>query len=170
MALSEAKSKNNHGSYYDAQAMYFALYSENKKAATLIAQEFVEKRILSQIQQNGSMPHELKRTRPLFYSIYNLHALFIVTHLAEKVDVDIQKNDTEFSRLQLGLEYLLPYTDQNKPWPHSAIGEFDRMEMFPILNMADKLFPERNYLNMINKLPSEKCKIHRAQLAFPTMR
>lgn len=170
MALEEADSKNNHGSYYDAQAMYFSLYSNNKKSALNIAKNFMQKRINPQIQSDGSMPKEIERTRPLFYSIYNLHAIFLVAHLAEKVDVDIWEVDVDTSRLRAGLDYLVPYTDQRKPWPLPTIIEADRMDMFPILKMADRIYPEGNYLKIAESLPLERRRIHRANLAFPLMR
>ncbi len=170
MALQEARSKNNHGSYYDAQAIYFALYSGNREAATQIAQKFAQNRIFSQIEPDGSMPKEIARTRPLFYSIYNLHAMFLVAYLAEKVDVDIWKTNDSNSRLRAGLDYLAPYTDPKKPWPQPTIGEAKRMEMFAILQMANRVYPDGNYLKMVEKLPLEKRKIQRANLVFPLMR
>ena len=45
LALQEAASKNNHGSYYDLQALYFALYAGKKAQAQQIAQDFYTKRI-----------------------------------------------------------------------------------------------------------------------------
>jgi hypothetical protein len=170
MALDEAASKNNHGSFYDAQAMYFAVYSGNRAAAKQIAQAFVEKRVLSQIKPDGSMPEEMARTRPLFYSNYNLHAMFLVATLAEKVDVDIWKSGDTDSRLRAGLDYLVPYTDPNKSWPTPTIGNADRMKMFAILQMADRAYPDGNYLQMLEKLPLEKRKNRRENLVFPLMR
>ncbi|NNF33866.1 MAG: alginate lyase family protein [Saprospiraceae bacterium] len=170
MALEEAASKNNHGSYYDVQAMYFALYSGNHEAATEIAQNFPQRRIFSQIKLDGSMPEEMARTRPLFYSIYNLHAMFLVTHLAMKVDVDVWNAGEEGSRLRAGLDYLVPYTDPNKAWPHPTIRDVDRMELFAILHMADRAYPDGNYLKEAEKLPLEKRQTHRANLVSPLMR
>lgn len=170
MALEEAASKNNHGSFYDVQAMYFALYSGNRDAAIEIARKFAQRRILSQIKQDGSMPEEIARTRPLFYSIYNLHAMFIVAHLAKKVDIDVWKTGDEDSRLRIGLDYLVPYTDPKKAWPNPTIGEADRMAMFAILQMADRAYPEGNYLKLSEKLPLERRKTQRTNLVFPLMR
>ncbi|MEL6987247.1 MAG: alginate lyase family protein, partial [Bacteroidota bacterium] len=170
LAVQEAASKNNHGCYYDAQAIYFALYSENFEAAKHIANNFIENRILYQIKTDGSMPKEVARTRPLFYSIYNLHAMFIVAHLAEKVDVNIWQFDERNPRLRAGLDYLVPYVDQEKLWPKPTIGEVNRMELFPILHMANQVYPEGNYLDFAKKLPFEKRKIHRSNIAFPLMR
>lgn len=170
MALDEAASKNNHGSFYDVQAIYFALYSGNRKAATHIAQNFTQNRILSQINPDGSMPKEIARTRPLFYSIYNLHAMFLVAYLGEKVDVDIWQAANEDSRLRVGLDYLVPYTDSKKEWPHPTIGQTDRMEIFAILQMADRAYPDGNYLEMAEKLQLERREIQRTNLVLPLMR
>lgn len=170
MALEEAASKNNHGSFYDVQAMYFALYSGNNDAATQVAQNFIRNRLFSQIKPDGSMPEEMARTRPLFYSIYNLHAMFLVAHLAKKVGVDIYNENDENSRLRTGLDYLIPYTDPKKPWPHPSIKKADRMKMFIILQMADHAYPNQNYLNAVETLPFDKRKIQRNNLAFPLIR
>lgn len=170
LALQEAVSKNNHGSYYDVQVMYFALYSGNHDAAKQVAEKFVQNRVISQIQPDGSMPEEMARTRPLFYSIYNLHAMFLVAKLSEKLNVDIWKTNENNSRLKAGLDYLVPYTDPQKKWPHPTIGEANRMEMFTILQMANRAYPGQNYLKMIDKLPLEKRKSKRVNLVFPLMR
>lgn len=170
MALAEAASKNNHGSYYDAQTMYFGLYAEHEKDVKSIAENFLEKRLDNQIAADGSMPEEMQRTRPLFYSMYNLHAILIVAHLAKKVEVGLWRNDDEISALKLALDYLTPYADSTKVWPTETLGDADRMDLFPILQMAHNLRPEGNYLQMLEKLPLEESKIHRANLALPLMR
>ena len=170
LALEEANSKNNHGSFYDVQAMYFALYSNNQEAATQIAQNFLENRLYSQIRPDGSMPEEMSRTRPLFYSIYNLHAMFLVAHLAKKVDVDVWKADEKDSRLRAGLNYLIPYANPNKPWPDATIGEADRMKLFIILQMANRAYPKYNYLKEADNLSLERRKIQRSNVAFPIIR
>ncbi len=170
LALKEADSKNNHGSFYDVQAMYFALYSGNKAAATQIAQRFIEKRLYAQIEPDGAMPKEMARTRPLFYSIYNLHAMFVVAHLAQKVNVDIWNAGEETSRLKTALDYLVPYADSNKPWPHPTIGETDRMKLYNILQMADRAYPNQNYLEKATILPLEKRKVLRSNIGLPLIR
>jgi hypothetical protein len=168
LALDEAASDNNHGSFYDAQAIYFALFSGNKDAAVKIAKNVVQNRILSQIKPDGSMPEELARTRPLFYSNYNLHALFLIAHLAAKVDVDIWNAGD--ARLRAGLDYLAPYADPDKPWPHPTINNADRMKMFAILLMADRAYPDGNYLQNLKKLPLAERENRRENLAIPLMR
>jgi len=170
LALAEAGSKNNHGTYYDVQTLYFAIYSESEKVAKQIAENFLKNRIYSQIEADGSMPEEMARTRPLFYSMYNLHAMFLVAHLSRKVNVDVYEVDNDNSRLRIALDYLAPYTDASNPWPQPVLKEADRMEMFPILFMADSAYPDGNYIKMSEKLPLERRELHPINLAFPTMR
>ena len=170
LALAEADSKNNHGSYYDVQALYFGLYSGHKKISKRVAETFAERRIHSQIQPDGSMPEEMARTRPLFYSMYNLHALFLTAHLAEKLDIDVWHKEDKDYRLRSALDYLVPYTDPNIDWPHTTLGSTDRMKMLPLLQIADDVYPDGNYWAFVEKLPVEKRTIQRINIAYPLMR
>lgn len=168
LATGAAAAKNNHGTFYDAQTMYFALYCGNNGVAQDIAQQAMQKRVLAQIMPDGTMPEEIARTRPLFYSNYNLHAMFVLACLAQKVDVDLWNADE--SRLRAGLDFLAPYTDSSKRWPSPTALTADRMKMFPILLMADQSYPDRNYLQFLENLPLAKRKLRRENLAFPLMR
>jgi len=170
LALQESGSKNNHGSYYDVQALYFALYADNHVAAKNIAEEFLQKRVYAQIQADGTMPEEMARTRPLFYSIYNLHAMLLAGHLAEKVGVDIWEGSESDARLKSAVDLLVPYADSNKVWPHPTIGDLDRIELFDIIKMANRAYPTQNYLQFQDKLSLEKRSDHRSNLAYPRMR
>lgn len=170
LALAEADSKNNHGSFYDVQALYFALYSDNKEEAKQIANSFINKRLYKQIEADGSMPEEMARTRPLFYSIYNLHAMFLVAHLAEKVDLDIWEANEENSKLKTALDYLVPYTNPKKQWPTQTLKETDGTKLFFLLQMAEPKYPSQNYLQKAEILPIEDIRVLRSNLAFPLMR
>ena len=96
--------------------------------------------------------------------------MLLVAQLAIKVDVDVWKLKDDKSRLRSAVEYLLPYTNPQKKWPESTIGDADRIHMLSILKMADRVFPDRNYLKMAEQLPMERSKIQRDNLAFPLMR
>ena len=148
--------------------MYIALYCGDKQQAVKIAKAAAEKRVLSQIKPDGSMPEEIARTRPLFYSNYNMHAMFLVAYMSEKVGVDIWTAGD--SRLRAGVDFLAPYADPNKAWPTRTVSKNDPMKMFPILVMANDAYPDGNYLRFLEKLPASKRKIRRENLAWPLMR
>ena len=170
LALQEAASKNNHGSYYDVQVLYFALFTGKRDLAQKVAQYFYQNRVLKQIQADGSMPEEIARTRPLFYSIFNLHALFLFAHLAEKVGVDIWKANDDSSRLKVGLDFLAPYINPDLTWPYHTTKEVNRMELFQLLLLGDSVYPNENYLDYATYLPEEKRNVDRAKLSYPLMR
>gem|GEM_PF-4168929 len=69
-------------------------------SAKSIAQEFNSKRLLPQIQSDGAMPHEIARTRPLFYSIFNLHAMFLVASYWEFAE-KLEEQERKFHRTNL---------------------------------------------------------------------
>ena len=148
--------------------MYIALYCGNKQQAVKIAKAAAEKRVLSQIKPDGSMPEEIARTRPLFYSNYNLHAMFLVAYMSKKVGVDIWTAGD--SRLRASVDFLVPYVAPNKAWPTRTVSKNDPMKMFPILLMANDAYPDGNYLRFLEKLPASKRKIRRENLAWPLMR
>ena len=91
-----------------------------------------------------------------------------MAHLAKKVDVDVWNAGD--SRLRAGLDFLTPYADPNKAWPKPSIKKADRMKMFPILLMAERAYPDGNYLKMVETLPLAQRKIRRENLAYPLMR
>lgn len=169
LALEEAKSKNNHGSYYDLQVIYFALYCNNLETAKQIAQNFINNRVYSQINSDGSMPEELKRTRSLFYSIYNLHAMFLVARLSEKVKIDNWQSNKK-SRLKAALDFLTPYLNDKNQWPLPTIDNADMMDLYPILKLAEIVYPNENYSELSKMLPMKKRLKHRANIAFPLTR
>ncbi len=170
LALGEAASNNNHGCYYDVQAAYFALYADNQEGAAEVLGNFYDKRLMTQIEPDGSMPKEVARTRPLFYSIYNLHAMFCVAQLARHVKVDVFRAKEKSSRLRAALDYVRPYAAPDKMWPTPTVGTADKMDLFPILLMADRAYPNGNYKALTKQLDTQRRQSHRAHLALPLMR
>lgn len=73
-AQGDAKSKNNHGNWYDVQAATFALYIGDVATARKILEHDRDKRIAEQIEPDGRQPLELARTRAFWYSEFNLNA------------------------------------------------------------------------------------------------
>jgi len=168
LGIGEAATKNNHGTYFDAQALYFALYCENETVALKIAQQATQKRVLPQIKSDGSMPEEMARTRPFHYSVFNLHAMLLVGKLAEQVDVQIWSAGE--SRLRTAVDFLAPYADSNNAWPGKKLQASDRMKLIPILQMANEAYPEQNYLQLLENFPPTKRQSLRENLVFPLMR
>jgi hypothetical protein len=163
----EAAARNNHGTFYDVQAMRLALILGKRDLAKQIAEAAKQKRIAVQIKPDGQQPLELERTASLSYSRLNLEAQFLLATLAEHVGVDLWHYETPDGRsLRKALDYLLPYADTPpRPWPFEQIKHYDHTEFAPILRQAALAYGEPKYEEILAKMPSASSK--RLQLLFP---
>lgn len=118
----EAAAKNNHGSWYDQQAVAIALYLGKTEFAHDLAEAAETKLIATQIQHDGQQPLEEARTRSFHYSAYNLQALTRLATEAESVGIDLwDYKGPDGGSMRAALDYLLPYTEKPKRWEHPDI-------------------------------------------------
>ena len=143
----EHAAKNNHGTWYYAQAIDFALFTGNKtKAAELINES--KKRLDSQLTAEGKQPLELERTNGLGYSTMNLHGWFTVAGLAEKAGIDLWNYKTPLgTNLKTAFDWLLPYAMEEKPWTYQQISKYNKKsEFYPLLLQAAAGFKDEQYI------------------------
>jgi len=132
--LDEKAAKNNHGTWWDVQAVDFALAVGRVNEAKTILEEAKIKRIALQIEPDGRQPLELERTNSLNYSIFNLEALTTLARLGERVNVDLWKFTTQDGRnISKALSYVAPFADTSKKWPKEDLHEAKRERIFPLL-------------------------------------
>ncbi|MEI8206295.1 MAG: alginate lyase family protein [Kiritimatiellales bacterium] len=168
LAQDEAATKNNHGTFFDAQIMYFAIFAGEPALARQVAEESVKRRILAQIEPDGTQPKELDRTRTFHYNAFNLQAMFMLARLAEQVGVDLWRAGD--SRMKAAMDFLAPYADPARPWPYPDMDGVPRIELLPLLLQAAAVYKDDTYTQMLDKLsPAEKA-VRRENLAVPLMR
>lgn len=117
---------NNHGTWYDAQLMSIAIFLDRKAFAQEIAKLVKTRRIAKQIEPDGKQPLELKRTRSMFYSLFNLEALFACAELADKVNVDLWGYETKDGRsIQRAYDFVRSHQSDTKTWPYKQINKVE---------------------------------------------
>jgi hypothetical protein len=130
----EAGEKNNHGTWYDAQAAHLALYLGQDAWARKLLTAGLQSRIVQHVEPDGRQPLELARTKSLGYSLFNLEALLTCATLADRVGVAWWGfNSTDGRSLRAALAYVAPYTDPAKKWPHRQITSENRGRITPLL-------------------------------------
>ena len=133
----EAAAENNHGSWYDAQVIHFALVLGRKDEARQIASNALSERIATQIEPDGRQPLELARTKSFNYCCFNLEALFQLARASQHVDVDLWTFSTPDGRnLTAALRFMAPYADPTKPWPKEDLKTDSRDRLLPLLAEA----------------------------------
>lgn len=119
IAQAERAKTNNHGLFYDATLMHFALFARLTPVAEHVARAWPTKRLAIQLAADGSLPEELPRTRSLHYSFFALEAATQAATLAECVGIDLWNAETSDGRgLASALTYLEPYAKDPTTWPH----------------------------------------------------
>ena len=149
----EARQQNNHAIAYDVQVVAYANYVGNQKVLADRLGQFYEKRMLTQIEPDGSQPHELWRTLAFGYSQYNLTHMIDVFQIAKHTS-----GSTLLARMPLlekAADFLAQYL--GKPvevWPYQQISEWDykQNELAKDLYRLSLLDPGRtDYLQLAKK-------------------
>ncbi len=118
IALEERAAKNNHGSWYFAQAIPIARYVGRDDLARTLVEE--SKALHSrQIQPDGSQPEEIRRVDGLGYSRFNLEAQALVARHAAGLGIDLWNYTApNGASLRKALDFLRPYNQAPEKWPH----------------------------------------------------
>lgn len=119
IARDEHAAKNNHGTWFLAQAIPIARYVGRDDLARQWCEEN-KARIASQFRSDGSQPEEIRRVDGLGYSVFNLEAQFRVARLAAGLGLDLwHYTAPNGASLRRGLEFLRPYNAKPESWPTS---------------------------------------------------
>ena len=122
LGIHEGKAKNNHGSWYDAQLSRYALFADDIELAKKVLEAAKTKRVLNQFDANGFQAQEIKRTRSLHYSMFNLTALSTLSRVGDRAGVKLWDFKPEHgSGLSDSLRMLLPHVAGESEWPHQQM-------------------------------------------------
>ncbi|MBT3606091.1 MAG: alginate lyase family protein, partial [Candidatus Latescibacteria bacterium] len=163
----EGKAGNNHGTYYDMQAIALALYTRQLEIAKKIAQNVSDVRIASQVEPDGAQPHELGRTNSRGYSVMNAMGFVNLTLLSRHVGEDLWTFETEDGRsLAKVLDWFVPYIREEKEWTWQQIHDYKSASYMPLYHLAAAHLDAR-YTDILADLPTDKK--HRIHLTCPAV-
>ncbi|XP_065845920.1 uncharacterized protein [Oscarella lobularis] len=145
---------NNHGTWSDVDRLSFALFVGDKEVAKETAQGVIQNRIKTQIEPDGRMPYEEKRTNAASYSCMDIRALFNVARLSSFSGVELFNYTSEDGRgIRKAFDYLIPFALGKKPWPYQQLKTFDWGKMVSLFRQAANAYQDRRYEEMIKRLP-----------------
>lgn len=131
--LQERAEANNHGTWYDAQVVAFAIFAGRPEVAERQLERFTLGRLAAQIAPDGSMPHELSRTLSQTYSSYNLLGFLCLASLARQVGIDLWGHEGALPR---AVDFLVPYVIGEREWTHPQIAPFGRYVVPHLLTLT----------------------------------
>lgn len=115
---------NNQSVAYDITLYDILIFTDNKSGRAQILNDFFEKRVKPQIDDEGKMPEELKRTRAYHYSIYNLTHLVDFCQLVQNDGKTIPTSI--LSRTEKAFSFLSRYADHKDTFPYQEISDWNQ--------------------------------------------
>jgi hypothetical protein len=165
----EAKAKNNHGTWYDAQVSAYALFIGDTVLPLEILKSSAPARIASQIETDGRQLQEIRRTKSLNYSLYNLEAFISLALLGDHVGVDLWSYSTPDGRsIHKALDFVTPYLTSEK-WPYPDISAQPDTGFASYLRRAAIHYQDKNYAYISTNLLGEGANANRLNLLCPTL-
>lgn len=155
LGKAELAQPNNHSNWIICQMMVFAIFTGDENTAMKMV-DLAKRNIDTQINADGSQPHELSRTRSLDYSEFSLRALLTVAWLAKPLGSDLASyTNAKGGSLQKAIDMIAPHLPDPTHWPHKQIATPKYRHFNNTLGMAQSLYPDHDYQQYIDRLPAE---------------
>ena len=117
---------NNHATHYDGQVINLLLFLDRDEEAKEVLESVKTNRIATQIEPDGSQPHELARTNALSYSTMNLRGLTELANFGRKNGVNLWDFEAKNgASIQKAYSFLAPYASGEKKWDYQQIKNLD---------------------------------------------
>jgi hypothetical protein len=156
--IEEREARNNHGVCWVLQVAAFAQLTGNHEQVAYARDRFKTVLVPSQIDPDGSLPQELRRTKPYGYSLFNLDAFSGIAQLLSTPQDDLWAFETADGRgLRKAVAYMAPYIRDKKSWPKAPdVMYHDEWPMrHPSLLFAGLAYRDPGYLELWKALPAD---------------
>ncbi|UTA48654.1 alginate lyase family protein [Simiduia sp. 21SJ11W-1] len=134
LGITERDAHNNHGTFYDVQVLALQLHLGRMQEARATYKRS-QARLLNHIAADGGQPHELHRTRPFGYSVYNLRAFFTIADLARHLQADFWQWPDDNAALARALNYIVARAERDN-WGGDEEPLLKRYRLTSLLLMA----------------------------------
>lgn len=166
----ERAQRNNHGTWYDSQIGSIAVFLGDSARAWELLVRDARARLDAQYDAHGWQPEEMRRTRPLHYSLFNLEALVEVAELARHAGGDLWSHRTTKGLTTRDIIRLYArYADASVTFPKSELGTVTPEEFLIVLRPAAAALSDLQLQQHIRQhLPASLRRTHRSRLYYPT--
>lgn len=154
----EREAKNNHGTCWVMQVAAFARLTGNQELLGFSRKRFKTVLIPNQMAADGSFPHEMRRTKPYGYALFNLDAMATICRLLSTPQENLWTFELADGRgMRKAMEFMTPYIRNKKSWPLKPDVMYD--QEWPMrhcsLLFAGQAFGQRDYIEMWKTLKAD---------------
>lgn len=142
---------NHKGTAHDVQIVALASFVGDSLLAKETINYHTRRRIDRHIRPQGHQPYEIEREIPFYNSTMNLGFFFMLATMADAYGIDLWHfRAPEGGSLGRALDYVAPYADPQKVWPHPY--EVRREYLRPLLRQAAIAYDDESYLRLARML------------------
>lgn len=154
----ERDAKNNHGSCWLLQVAAFAHLTGNQELLAYARERFKTVLLPTQLAGDGSLPLELKRTKPYAYALFDLEALATLCEILSTPADNLWTYATPDGRgIAKAMAWMFPYMRDKSSWPLKPDVMYDRewpMRQASLL-FAGRALDRPEYLALWASLPAD---------------
>ncbi|KAF9432497.1 hypothetical protein BGZ76_010704 [Entomortierella beljakovae] len=174
-AQQEKNARNNHGTYFTVQEIAILEFLGRNDEAKTILENCKDKRIGSQIREDGAQPHETFRPISFFYSTFNLQGLMMLGIQAQTHNVDLwhYKGAIESGTIRVNakvsynvtvgggtiedaIRYVSEYAVKDlSEWPYPDTGSRNLADVLKMARMASVIYGRDKWLVHIENLEAK---------------
>ena len=154
----ERDAKNNHGSCWLLQVAAFAHLTGNQDLLAYARERFKTVLLPTQLAGDGSLPLELKRTKPYGYALFDLEALAALCEILSTPADNLWTYATPDGRgMAKSMAWMFPYMRDKSGWPLKPDVMYDKewpMRQASLL-FAGRALQRPEYLALWATLPAD---------------
>ncbi len=116
----EMNAENNHGVCWVMQVASFAKFTGNSSLMEFCSNRYKNVLLPNQMAIDGSLPRELKRTKPYGYSIFCLDAFATICQILSTKENNLWNFTTADGKsIKKGIDFLYPYLSDKTQWSYT---------------------------------------------------
>jgi len=153
----EMLTENNHAVCWAATASSMAVLTGNEEIIKLCTMRFKEVLLPLQMDNDGSFPRELARTKPYGYSLFNMDAFCNLAKILSTPEDNLWDFvTTDGKSLKKGIEFIYPFIADKSKWPFAK--DIYIWNEWPVCHSAllfsALAYQNKAYLDTYLKLPA----------------
>ena len=156
--IDERDHGNNHSAWWVAQVAAFSTLIQNEENLKFCREFFKSTILPEQIDQEGRFKDELTRTKPYSYSLFNLEAFALISHLLSEEENDLWNYTTQDGKaVKKAFEFMFPYITDKTKWPYPPdIAHFEKLPVRgSALFFGGIAYNKPDYINIWKDLESD---------------
>lgn len=144
--LDEISQTDFRGTWFDAQMVVYALFSDKKEVGKNTIEHSLTKRIPGQFDEKGLQKHELFSSQSFTNSCFNIEGHLLIGKIAGYMEIDYWNDPImPIQSIQAACDYLFSFIGKEDQWPFPQSEPIELSRMVKLIKESEKIFKNPEY-------------------------